>query len=268
MHIGTINTKILSLLLLILLLTGSCNSSIPEKNILTCQNEPQVNKPSNQPNEVIVFIGNPGVGKSTLCNSIFQQAIFNSGFSFGTGLTQEAQEYIYENKLYIDTPGLDDVINYERAAKEVEKALKKNNNYKILFVTTFEEGRIRAADLATISIVCMAIRTNFEYGLIFNKVPKEVIDKINDEGQDKLYNYLSILRKKPSEIIILIRDEHIASQDNMYFNSNDNNREKLLECIDKLKACRIDDRYIQKVHVIDFQNKVEEMEHKINACKL
>jgi len=49
-------------------------------------------------NEVILFCGNPGVGKSTLCNSIFGEAIFQSGVSLGKGMTTHKQEHIYKNK--------------------------------------------------------------------------------------------------------------------------------------------------------------------------
>ena len=259
-----VTKKVPSLLLLILLIS-SCNCNNSERKHGSSQILPQnennmAGSPTNL-DEVIVFLGNTGVGKSTLCNSIFGQAIFNSGISLGTGMTEHTQEHIYNNKLYIDTPGLNDVENSEKAAKEIEEALKKNNNYKIVFVATLEEGRIRATDLVTINIVCNAIKTNFEYGLIFNKVTKEVINKINEKEQDKLYSYLALLQKKPLVTTILTKDNDIAGEDNKYFKSN-NNREKLFECINKIKAFRIDDKNIQQIDIRDFQNKVDEMEKK------
>jgi hypothetical protein len=51
-------------------------------------------KEDKHPDEAVIFIGNPGVGKSTLCNSIFEQAVFQSGVSFGTGLTPQWQEHM------------------------------------------------------------------------------------------------------------------------------------------------------------------------------
>jgi len=44
--------------------------------------------------EVILFCGNPGVGESTLCNSIFQEGIFQSGINLGSGMTTKQQSYI------------------------------------------------------------------------------------------------------------------------------------------------------------------------------
>ncbi len=40
----------------------------------------------------------------------------------------------------IDTPGLSDVKKRERAAIEIEKALKKRGLFKIFFVITLESG--------------------------------------------------------------------------------------------------------------------------------
>jgi putative ribosome biogenesis GTPase RsgA len=86
-------------------------------------------------NEIVMFCGNLGVGKSTLCNSIFGQAVFESGLSLSTSMTAARQEHIHEGKLYIDTPGFDEVSISDQAAREIEEALKHNNNYKIVFVS-------------------------------------------------------------------------------------------------------------------------------------
>jgi ribosome biogenesis GTPase A len=38
--------------------------------------------------EILLFIGNPGVGKSTLINSLISKQVAKSGVSAGSGLTQ------------------------------------------------------------------------------------------------------------------------------------------------------------------------------------
>ena len=216
------------------------------------------------PRAVIMFCGNPGVGKSTLCNSVFGKAVFNSGISVGTGMTIHKQEYMHENKLYIDTPGLRDVEKAEQAALEIEAALKKNNNYKIVFVATLDEGRIRADDLVTINKVCDAIKSNFEYGLIFNKITKKTVQKIEQTGfaQETLYRYLTPLKKKPALTIILTRDEEIEGEDNMYFQSGDENRRKLLEFINFLNANRIWSNNVDKLDVTDYEKQVSDMKER------
>jgi len=255
-----------SLLLCNLLLINSCNCNKPTTKGSDSEKEGTATTPLAKPNEVVVFLGNPGVGKSTLCNSVFGKAVFNSGISVGTGMTIHKQEYMHENKLYIDTPGLRDVEKAEQAALEIEAALKKNNNYKIVFVATLDEGRIRADDLVTINKVCDAIKSNFEYGLIFNKITKKTVQKIEQTGfaQETLYRYLTPLKKKPALTIILTRDEEIEGEDNMYFQSGDENRRKLLEFINFLNAFRIGENDVRKIDVTNYEEKVKEMKKVID----
>jgi Leucine-rich repeat (LRR) protein len=213
-----------------------------------------------EPDEIIVFCGNPGVGKSSLCNSIFQKKAFESGISIGTGLTQKKQEYIYENRKYIDTPGLSDVNLRKQAAEEIEKALKENNNYKIIFVATLEAGRIKSDDLVTINTVCEAIKVPFEYGIIFNKVTNPVIKKINETG---LESYLTPLHKQPLSTLIIKKDGDMHDADNEYLSSNSENRTKLLSFISSLKANIILANHVKHIDVGAYQKQVQEMEIKL-----
>lgn len=224
-------------------------------------------KNTTQPSEIILFCGNPGVGKSTLCNSIFGKDIFKSGTSIGIGLTTKKQQYMHEGKLYIDTPGLEDVKMRQEAAREIEEALKNNGNYKIIFVATLEAGRIRLTDFQTINTVCSAIKTKFEYGLIFNKVSKNVNQKINhmtasNIDEATLEQYLEPLQKKPTSVTILKKDSDLDDQDNVYFGEKDENRMELLNFIDSLKANVIKKENVGKMDVRDFDEKVKEIEEK------
>lgn len=250
--------RVINLILLYnILLINSCQCNKPVENN---KFENDVDNSSAKANEVIVFLGNPGTGKSTLCNSIFGQAVFKSGISIGTGLTTQKQEYIYENKLYIDTPGLNDV-NIEmkkQAAKEIEKALKHNNNYKLVFVAMLDQGRIRADDLVTINVICDAIKANFEYGIVFNQVSKKFIQKFEKPGS----GYLTKLHKQPSLITILTIDEALDGEANAYFSSRDENREKLLSFLNDLPANRIKENEIDKIDVRDFEERVRKIEEK------
>lgn len=215
------------------------------------------------PNEIVMFCGNPGSGKSSLCNSIFQQPIFPSGFSFGGGMTKEKQAYIYENRKYVDTPGLADIKDREQAAEEIEKGLKENNNYKIVFVVTLESGRIKEADLVTINTVCDAIKTPFEYGIILNQVPEKTIKKV---PIGELGKYLLGLHKQPASAIIITEDENMKGEDNAYLPSNSENRVKLLNFIANLKANMILDKHVQHIDVKAYEEKIREMETKLKEA--
>ncbi|MHB9147259.1 MAG: GTPase [Candidatus Amoebophilus sp.] len=243
--------------------------------------------------EVIIFCGNPGVGKSALCNSIFQSSkpIFNSGVSILTGMTTNKQEYLHEGKLYVDTPGLADAKTRKKAGKAITEALKHNGNYKIAFVITLEGGRLSPEDVATIETVCEAIQVPFEYGLIFNKVTPGIRKKIINMGVESYVNkygigldnninnlteqfilnliqlglsdgFLEVFTKKPSSVTMLTRENHMEDEEGEYFSANSPNMKNLLNFLDKLKATEIHESNIIPLDTTDYKKKIEEQEKK------
>jgi predicted GTPase len=92
-HIKINLTKIKQGISLLLCLSGmllascKCNtSSTPPNEIIKNSSPAELHA---ERHEIVLFCGNPGTGKSALCNSIFQQTIFQSVASFGKGMTQE-----------------------------------------------------------------------------------------------------------------------------------------------------------------------------------
>lgn len=225
------------------------------------EEEEEEEKPINNfsADEIVVFCGNPGVGKSSLCNSIFQKPVFKSGARVGKGKTTHKQEFMHNERLYIDTPGLDDIQMRKQAAEEIEKALKHNDNYKIIFVATLESGSIRSTDLVTINTVCDAIKTDFEYGIIFNKVTNPIIRQLSKEGIDQ---YLTTLNKKPWSTLILKKDSDMEDEEDMYFSIDSENRKELTRFIYALKANRILDTDVNKIDVREFEEKINEIEQR------
>lgn len=213
--------------------------------------------------EVVLFLGEIGAGKSTLCNSIFQQVVFKSGVNIiplggNMGVTTNKQEYIYENKLYIDTPGIDlfDATKREQTAKVIEEALKHNNNYKIVFVVRYIDKNYynNAKVINMIDKVCNTIQTNFEYGIIFNQVPKRLIQVMSQQGvdQEKLHEapYMPIKPlKAPFLTVVLEEDGALKGEDNKYFQVNNENRKKLLNFLNKLNAHKIAPNEVGKMDI-------------------
>lgn len=135
--------------------------------------------------EYRLFLGNPGVGKSTLVNCMLGRKVFKSGLSFGAGLTHQLQEYTApDGVVYLDTPGLADVSIRQEAAREIAMALRRGGVYKLFFLATLTNGRVSPEDIATFNQVVQAIDVpNLEFSVIVNNVkPRQykMITESND----------------------------------------------------------------------------------------
>jgi len=137
-----------------------------------------------------LFIGNPGVGKSTLLNGMVREALFKSGLSYGKGMTYKLDVQRPEGQphTFMDTPGLADAEMRQQAAAAITEALKQSGHYKVFFVITLEAGRVKPADVTTMKLVLDAAPTitSDGYGIILNQLPpKEYRDlKENPRKED------------------------------------------------------------------------------------
>ena len=169
-----------------------------------------------------LFIGNPGVGKSTLINCLAEKVLFKNGVSIGGGMTYQLEEKKHNGITFMDTPGLADIKLRKAAAQAITKALKKNGTYQIFFVVTLEAGRVRAQGLTTIRLVLENATDITSYSLIVNKLtPRLYKELLGNEGK-KLrqlvaeLNFRGAQNVHPPEILLLLRKDQLDDADNAF----------------------------------------------------
>merc|ERR1712127_74077 len=141
----------------------------------------------------VIFVGNPGTGKSTIGSTLSGGAM-KSGLSFsGAGVTSELQwvdDKAGRNIRWADTPGLADVKLAEQSSRAIKNALveakEKNRGVKLVFVCCLQAGRVNSYDVMTIQNVINTIKmangskpNNNSYTVVFNKVEKEILDSLS-----------------------------------------------------------------------------------------
>jgi len=167
-----------------------------------------INKKRTLPGGNYLFVGNPGVGKSTLASSLCGKTLFKSGPSTdGSGVTSRLETYpLRDGVTIMDTPGLSDQEKRKEAAEAIEQALSKGGFFRVFFVITMEAGRIRPDDLATIQIVLDGVKNITSFGIIMNKVSPRMIKSMtkNEETFQKWkLSIVKSLNNAPTPNIII-----------------------------------------------------------------
>jgi formylglycine-generating enzyme required for sulfatase activity len=116
--------------------------------------------------EGFIFIGNPGVGKSKIIDSLIGNTVTKSKS------TSFFSEYKHNGKYYIDTPGLATKDLQRQVGEEIKKTLEKDDrDYKIFFVMNLKKGQVTNEDLAALETVIDAIEyAGCEFNIIINKM--------------------------------------------------------------------------------------------------
>jgi GTPase Era involved in 16S rRNA processing len=135
--------------------------------------------------ENYLFLGNPGTGKSTLINCLIGQRVFESGLSYGEGLTQVFQRFAHNGTVFMDTPGLADCTAKEKAAAAITKALRQGGTFKLFFMVRLESGRVVSDDLATIETVLASIdMKDVPFSVVVNNVKKRQYTAMMSKGAE------------------------------------------------------------------------------------
>ncbi|KAK3808457.1 MAG: hypothetical protein J3Q66DRAFT_76226 [Benniella sp.] len=179
-----------------------------------------------KPKTAVIFLGNMGVGKSTLLSQIGGN--FPSGLAFMTGLTKEVTEQVVclngEPVILIDTPGLYEANNQATQANglKMAEALRRGYDYKLFMVLKGTNRGITAEDLALMSKVSKCVRqandAKVEYRVIVNQIENEDIYKMYEERvvKDNFRGIIDLIGRDQYELdieitsVMLVRTDEAA----------------------------------------------------------
>ena len=216
----------------------------------------------------ILVVGNPGAGKSTILNTLLQKAQFKSGASLGVGLTFRFDKFQENGITYMDTPGLCDIERRKQAAEAITMALKQNGIYKVFFVATLEQGRLRPDDVALLKMILESATELTNYYVVINQVSRAIKKnlKLDNKAIDQILLNSAISKQNlPHNTLIVDRVDEIEGESNKFMDRA--NMEALKVFVDNAKGVRIHSHLVTNIAAESFDEIRSKMETEMQKMK-
>lgn len=157
--------------------------------------------PIDPPTSNVIVLGNPGAGKSAICNMLLHPSEHKDGVIFPSGYAADYISITKRSKTHgriTDTPGLASCAKDKtRDYNEVVKGLSKDGSYVLIFVITLTSGHVSSYDVFTIRVILFALRKikDVKYGVVINQLGKRVyqntLDSL-DSYKNQITRYMPI----------------------------------------------------------------------------
>ena len=155
--------------------------------------------------------------------------MFQSGISFGAGMTFKLDKEEHNGITYLDTPGLSDIKIRKQAAEAITKALKQGGTYQVFFVITLEAGRVRPEDMTTIKLTLESASDIKHFSLIINKLSTNAFDRLLAQNAEQLRIMVTELlvqincKDNPPTVLLLQQQFKLFDKENQFINWNELN---------------------------------------------
>jgi len=220
-----------------------------------------------RPKDYVIFVGNPGTGKSTWLNMFCREAKFKSGYSLnGNGITTKLQLATVGNTVYGDTPGLDDMKSREEAAREISQALRQDGRYKLIFFVTLTNGRVRSMDATMIKVILNAIEVPVPFAIVINMVSKKKVRAYEQNPENLNCVVASLLSLAPRSTVyfhILSKQEELTDEDNVVPPIDPN----FVDFIERIPFHEVKPDQVKDIEWRDYEKVMDEQAKMINELQ-